>query len=60
MPASPMKALIDFNRTGTPLLEIVSHPDISSAYEAREYLKALHGHRHLLRNLYWQHGRRCI
>ena len=37
------ESLIDFNRTGTPLLEIVSHPDISSAYEAREYLKALHG-----------------
>jgi len=36
------ESLIDFNRTGTPLLEIVSHPDISNAYEAREYLKALH------------------
>ena len=36
------ESLIDFNRTGTPLLEIVSHPDISSSYEAREYLKALH------------------
>lgn len=37
------ESLIDFNRTGTPLLEIVSHPDIANAYEAREYLKALHG-----------------
>ena len=37
------ESLIDFNRTGTPLLEIVSHPDISNSYEAREYLKALHG-----------------
>jgi aspartyl-tRNA(Asn)/glutamyl-tRNA(Gln) amidotransferase subunit B len=36
------ESLIDFNRTGTPLLEIVSHPDIASAHEAREYLKALH------------------
>ena len=37
------ESLIDFNRTGTPLLEIVSQPDIANAYEAREYLKALHG-----------------
>lgn len=36
------ESLIDFNRAGTPLLEIVSYPDISSSYEAREYLKALH------------------
>ncbi len=35
-------SLIDFNRAGTPLLEIVSYPDISSSYEAREYLKMLH------------------
>lgn len=34
-------SLIDFNRTGTPLLEIVSYPDLASAYEAREYLKIL-------------------
>lgn len=36
------ESLIDFNRTGTPLLEIVSQPDIANAHEAREYLKALH------------------
>ena len=35
------ESFVDLNRTGTPLLEIVSHPDISSAYEAREYLKSL-------------------
>ena len=35
------ESFVDLNRAGTPLLEIVSHPDISSAYEAKEYLKAL-------------------
>lgn len=34
-------SFVDFNRTGTPLLEIVTHPDISSTYEAKAYLKAL-------------------
>ncbi len=33
------ESFIDFNRAGTPLLEIVSYPDIASAYEAQEYLK---------------------
>ncbi len=33
---------IDLNRAGTPLLEIVSEPDISSADEAVAYLKTLH------------------
>ncbi len=33
--------LIDLNRAGTPLLEIVSEPDLRSADEAVEYLKAL-------------------
>jgi len=34
---------IDLNRAGTPLLEIVSEPDMRSAEEAVEYAKALHG-----------------
>ena len=33
---------IDLNRAGTPLLEIVSEPDIRNATEAVAYLKALH------------------
>ena len=33
---------IDLNRAGTPLLEIVSEPDMRSAQEAVEYAKALH------------------
>lgn len=39
--ASDQESFVDLNRAGTPLLEIVSYPDISSAYEARTYLKAL-------------------
>jgi aspartyl-tRNA(Asn)/glutamyl-tRNA(Gln) amidotransferase subunit B len=33
---------IDLNRAGTPLLEIVSEPDLRSSAEAVEYAKALH------------------
>ena len=33
---------IDLNRAGTPLLEIVSEPDMRSAAEAVAYLKVLH------------------
>ncbi len=34
---------IDLNRAGTPLLEIVTEPDIRSSQEAVAYAKALHG-----------------
>ena len=33
---------IDLNRAGTPLLEIVSEPEISNAKEAAAYMKAMH------------------
>ncbi|HUW24734.1 MAG TPA: Asp-tRNA(Asn)/Glu-tRNA(Gln) amidotransferase subunit GatB [Patescibacteria group bacterium] len=34
--------LIDFNRSGVPLVEIVSEPDLSSSNDAKEYLEKLH------------------
>jgi len=34
-------SLVDYNRTGIPLLEIVSEPDISSPEEARIYMEEL-------------------
>jgi len=33
--------LVDFNRSGVPLVEIVSEPDISSSDEAKEYLEKI-------------------
>ncbi len=34
---------VDLNRAGTPLIEIVSEPDMRSPEEAEAYLRALHG-----------------
>mgnify|MGYP002882094150 FL=1 len=36
------ESAIDFNRAGTPLLEIVSEPDISSPQEASAYMQKIH------------------
>jgi aspartyl-tRNA(Asn)/glutamyl-tRNA(Gln) amidotransferase subunit B len=33
---------VDLNRAGTPLLEIVSHPDMRSAAEAKSFLEEMH------------------
>jgi aspartyl-tRNA(Asn)/glutamyl-tRNA(Gln) amidotransferase subunit B len=40
--AVPGKSGIDLNRAGTPLLEIVSEPDMRGAKEAVAYARALH------------------
>ncbi|NLY65814.1 MAG: Asp-tRNA(Asn)/Glu-tRNA(Gln) amidotransferase subunit GatB, partial [Alcaligenaceae bacterium] len=42
-PLGELSTGIDLNRTGTPLLEIVTEPDLRSAAEAVAYAKTLHG-----------------
>src|SRR5262249_52344007 len=39
--AAGNRTLVDFNRGGVPLMEIVTHPDLRSSAEAEEYLKRL-------------------
>lgn len=38
----PNASYVDLNRAGTPLVEIVSEPDIRSAAEAKAYLEKIH------------------
>ncbi|MEM7220183.1 MAG: Asp-tRNA(Asn)/Glu-tRNA(Gln) amidotransferase subunit GatB [Pseudomonadota bacterium] len=40
--AFPNRSGIDLNRTGTPLLEVVSEPDMRSAAQASAYFRQLH------------------
>ena len=41
-PSGESYSLVDVNRAGVPLMEIVSEPDMRSPEEAREYLMKLH------------------
>ena len=41
-PAGTNYSLVDLNRAGTPLLEIVSEPDMHSSKEAKAYVKELY------------------
>jgi len=34
-------SLVDFNRAGTPLVEVVTEPELKTPYEAMEFLKAI-------------------
>jgi aspartyl-tRNA(Asn)/glutamyl-tRNA(Gln) amidotransferase subunit B len=51
--AGSASSLVDLNRAGVPLLEIVSEPDLRSAREASEYLRSL---RSILRYTGVSHG----
>ncbi|GIT36257.1 MAG: hypothetical protein Ct9H300mP6_01250 [Gammaproteobacteria bacterium] len=50
---------IDLNRAGTPLLEIVSEPELSSAKEASLYMQKMHQW-FVISNIRWQYARRII
>ena len=39
--ATDTESFVDLNRAGTPLIEVVSAPDIANAYEANAYLQGL-------------------
>lgn len=41
-------SLVDFNRAGIPLMELVTEPDITSGYEAKRFAEELHRILHYL------------
>ncbi len=49
---------IDLNRAGTPLLEIVSEPEMRFCERSSGLLKAMHTLVRYFRYLRWQHARR--
>jgi Asp-tRNAAsn/Glu-tRNAGln amidotransferase B subunit (PET112 homolog) len=40
-PAGADYSLVDFNRGGVPLMELVTEPDIENAYQARDFVEEL-------------------
>ena len=51
------RSWVDFNRGGTPLVEIVTEPDLHSAEQARDWLTLLRTTLRRLRRLRREHGR---
>ena len=49
-------SIVDFNRGGTPLAEIVTEPDLRSAEQAREWLRLLRDHAAPARRQRREHG----
>ena len=53
---SDRKTYVDFNRSGVPLIEIVTEPDLRSAADAAEFFSRLRAHPRLARRQRRQHG----